>query len=187
MIKTEKQTLHFSYKSIGNFVRLLVTIQFENTHNSRDISIFHQRFRNEPDELFEEFLTELYPNGGTIGENEITNLTSYIHNFLQKDEAARDLYVTYDKHTYDSYVYFKPDKTVHYAEFGNHSNLVTQICCDYFKDFSPDEINLDYLKKFILENFEIKSDNTTVEKVSCDAAYIGRKIIFCREDGTYIG
>lgn len=176
----EKKTLHFSYESIGNFVRLLITIRFENIYNPRDITVFHQRFRDEPDELFEKFLIELYPNGCTVGENEINNLTSHIHSFLQKDETAKDLYATYDKRKYESYVYFKPDKAVHYAEFGNHSNLVTQICCDYFKDFAPDEIKLDYLKKFILENFEIKSDNTTVERVSNDAAYICREILFRR-------
>jgi len=174
------ETLHFQYESIGNLVRLLVTIQFENNESERDVFVFHERFRNEPDELFEKFLTDLYPSGGTVGEDKINGLVSYIRDFIQKDDASRDYYVKYDKHLYNSYVYFKPDKTVQYVEFGGHANCVTQICCDFFKDFSKNDLDLDYLRRFILDNFEIKSDNTTIERVSEDAPYIAREILMQR-------
>lgn len=176
---TEQKTLHFHYESIGNLIRLLATIRFESTHSSRDITVFHQRFRNEPDKLFEQFLIELYPDGADIGEKELNDVVAHICDFMQKDETTRDLYAAYDKRKYGSYVYFKPDKTVHYAEFANHANLVTRICCDYFKDF--DTVDPDYLKRFIKENFEIKSENTTVEQVSNDANYIIREIYMNRK------
>lgn len=170
-----KETLHFSYKSIGNFVRLLVEIKFENTKSVRDISVFHARFDGEKDEVFEDFLIKLYPNGATIGEQEINKLVEYIANFMSKEKHSKDLYVEYDKKNFNSYVYFKIDNEVYYAEFCSHAKLVTDICCDYFKGF--DHIDLDYLKMFIIENFEIKSDNTTLEMISNQADYIARKII----------
>lgn len=46
---TEK--LYFSYKSIGNYIKLLATIKFENTHNAEDITIWHEKLieNNEAD------------------------------------------------------------------------------------------------------------------------------------------
>lgn len=169
--------LHFQCKSIGSLLRLCVTIKFENDKTERDAVVFHQRFRDEPNKLFERFLADLYPNGCTIGETEINNLVAYICDFMQKDDAAQDCYVQYDKHTYDSYVYFKPDKIVYPARFGEHANLITKICCDFFEDFSKSDLDPDYLRRFILDNFEIKSDNTTIEQMSKDAAYIVREIL----------
>lgn len=180
----EHKILHFQYKSIGNLVRLLTSIKFEKYESERDVIVFHERFRDEPDELFEKFLTDLYPDGCTIRENEINNLTSYIRTFMQKDDTARDYYAQYDKSVCGSYVYFKPDKTVYPVEFGGHANCITQICCDFFKDFSKNDLDLDYLRRFILDNFEIKSDNTTVERVSDDADYIAREIFIQRRNET---
>lgn len=65
------------------------------------------------------------------------------------------------------------------AKTGHHSEIVRNICCDFFKDF--DEVDKDYLKKFILENFQIKSDFTTLEKVANDVEYIEDCIKFNRE------
>lgn len=72
----ETKTLHFRYESIGNFVRLLATIRFENVKTMRDTVVYHQRFKHEPDELYEQFLLEVYPEGGNIGEQEINELTN---------------------------------------------------------------------------------------------------------------
>ena len=172
--KSQKETLHFSYSSIGNIVRLLVTIQFENNNTHRDVSVFHARFQNEPDEIFEEFITKLYPEGCTLGKNEIDAITKYVYSFMQKDDKSRDLYIKHDKQHYKSYIYFKPDKDLRYAETGQHSAIVQAICCDYFK--SCEDINVDYLKQFIRRNFEIKSDFTTIENICNDAAYILNEI-----------
>ena len=79
----------------------------------------------------------------------------------------------YRKITYGSYVYFKPDINVIYAEFGKHAEIVKNICIDYFKDFDDDYcISKEMIKTFMLNYFEVKSDNTTLEKIANDCDYI---------------
>jgi hypothetical protein len=170
--------VYFTYKSIGNFCRLLATIQYEKSHTPREITIFHQRFdRAEGDELIEQFLNELFPNGATIGENELIKLNLHIERFMQKDKETQNLFVEYDKRHYSYYVYFKPDNVVYECGFAQHATIIRDICCDYFKGFSEDEIHPQYIEKFIKDNFEIKSYNSTVEQIAKDNMYISRCII----------
>ena len=160
----------FSYKSIGNFARLLVTIQIEKTKSQRDMIVFHRRFDKEDDEVFESFLCELYPSGVTIGEKEINELVSFVVEFMKKDVEAQNLYVDYDKKHFSSYVYFKVDNKVFPASHTSHMILVKDICRDYFKGF--ENLSVDYVEKFIKENFEIKSDFSSAESIVRDARYI---------------
>mgnify|MGYP003435558264 FL=1 len=63
------ETLSFTYESIGNFCRLLITILYEKSHTPREITIFHQRFdKSESDELFESFLADIWLVGRMLGE-----------------------------------------------------------------------------------------------------------------------
>lgn len=163
--------LNFTYKSIGNFCHLLLNIQYEKTHTPREIAVFHQRFDNdETDDLIEEILVKLFPNGANIGEKELMQLTSYFEIFMAKDKKTQDLFVQYDKRSYGSYVYFKPDNIVVYAPMGQHNEIVQNICLDFFKDFQS--VDVEYLKKFLKENFEIASDFTSIENVVADARRI---------------
>lgn len=168
------EKLYFKYQSIGNIVRLLVTIQFEKIKTDRDIFVYHKRLDREKDEFFEDILLELYPNGVTIGENEINQLIRYVENFLSKDKEARSWYTKWDKKHITSYVYFKIDDKVYPAYHLSHFGIVKDICCDYFKRFET--IDIDYLQRFILENFEIASDFTSPASVANDAEYIARCI-----------
>ena len=170
------KTLHFTYESIGNFVKLLATIRFENTHSGRDVAIWHDRFdREDGDELFERFLMELYPEGKTIDVDDVDTVVSRAIRFLETDREAQDIRNNYIK--FDSYywVYFKPDNKVYPCEFAEHRDVVSQICSDFFKGF--DDIDLDYLEKFIVDNFEIASDNSTVERIAKDAHFIRLDIV----------
>lgn len=170
------EKIGFTYKSIGNFCHLLLNIQYEKTHTSREITVFHQRFDNdETDNLIEEILIKLFPNGASIGEKELIQLTSYVENYMLKDKTTQDLFVEYDKLHYPYYVYFKPDNIVYECDYAQHNRVVRDICCDFFKDF--DDIDPLYIKKFILENFEISSDNSTVESISNDYNFIAREIL----------
>ena len=175
----QTEVLHFSYQSIGNICKLLVTILFEKQKTEREISVFHQRFDSyKADELFEQFLTELYPEGVTVGEQEINRLVEYVAHFMEKDERCKDLFVEYDKAICDSYVYFIPDKIVIPAPMGSHCEIVQNLCIDYFKGFKT--IEFDYLKKFLRENFEIKSRFTDIDTVVADARRIKSMIdCFC--------
>jgi hypothetical protein len=132
------------------------------------------RLDKEKDDFFENFLLELYPNGVTIGENEINQLVEFTQNFLLKDKESKHLYSEWDKQHIHSYVYFKIDDKVYPAYHSSHFGIVKDICCDYFKGF--DTIDIDYLRKFILENFEILSDFTSPKSVADDARYIANCI-----------
>ena len=174
------ETLSFTYKSIGNFCRLLITILYEKSHTPREIAIFHQRFdKSESDELFESFLADIWPEGTTLGEEELNTLLAYIERFMAKDKETQDLFVKYDKGHYPYYVYFKPDNVIHECKFAQHATRVKEICCDFFKGFSEEEILKVNMKQFIIDNFEISSDNSTIDQIANDCDFITRSIILC--------
>lgn len=170
------ETLSFKYKSIGNFCRLLVTIQIEKNFTNRHIYTYHKRFKNEPDTIFEKFLLELYPSGCTVGENELNTLVDYVITFMEKDEQAKDIYFKYDLEHCESYVAFIPDKKVISCHTASHQSTVKNILVDYFKGF--EKIDLDYLRRFIKNNFIIKSDFTSIESVLRDIKFLERCIVF---------
>ncbi len=171
------EQIAFTYKSIGNFAKLLSTILYEKEHTAKEITLWHLRYDGEEtDDLFEQFLNELFPNGGTLDVGEIKLLTNHAERFLCKDPLAIQQRVSYEKREYNSYVYFKIDQKVVPCEFAQHQQTVREICEDYFKDFET--IDKDYVKKFILENFEIRSDNSSIERIANDCEYIARCINF---------
>lgn len=173
------EVLHFSYRSIGNMAKLLATICFEKTASPRAITIWHQRFDNEEsDELFERFCEECFPNGKTLDIPDIELIAEHAGEFLTKDPEALEYAIAYDKRAFSSWVYFKPDNKLVEVQFGYHTSTVRDFLEDYFKDF--DEVDGDYLERFILKNFEIKSDNLTLEMIARDckryAFLINRRI-----------
>lgn len=170
------EKINFSCKSIENLIRILVTIWFEKTKSMRDITIYHERFDKEPDDVFKNFLEKTFPDGCVIGEAEIAKITDYIYDFMQRDGKTKDLYIKYDKQDMYSWVYFKPEKDLRYAPLGDHALIVRNICLDFFHGF--DNIDVNYLQRFIAENFEIQSDYTTIEMISKDAPAIAEAIIF---------
>lgn len=179
---THAETVNFTYESVENFARLLITIQFEKTKPSRDITIYHQRFDKESDEIFGKFLEELFPNGGTIDIPQIDMLVEYVYRFLQKDDKARSLYADYDKSRLYSWVYFKPDNIVRSADIGQHMLVIQDICKDFFKDFEQKDLSKEYMQKFLRENFEIKSDYTTMNNIINDVDWIIREINMYRRN-----
>lgn len=172
------EVLHFTYRSIGNFVKLLATICWEKTASPRDISLWHQRFdRDEADDLFEKFAEELFPEGKTLDIPDIELIAEYAGEFLTKDPEAVYNAIVYDKRHIDSWVFFKPEQKLVEVNFGGHSEAVRNIVKDFFRGFD-DEISKEYISKFILDNFEIKSDNLTVERIARDNAYLAESINF---------
>lgn len=167
----------FTYKSIGNFAKLLSTILYEKEHTAKEITLWHMRYDGEEtDALFEQFLEELFPAGGTLNVEEIKVLTNHAERFLNKDDLAIQQRAQYEKREYKSWVYFKIDKKVFPCDFAKHQETIKNICVDYFKGF--EKIDRGYLKKFILENFEIRSDNSTIERIANDVLYIADCIKF---------
>lgn len=176
-----KETLHFRYESVENIVRLMVTIQYEKTHNPRDIDIYHQRFDKESDNIFYEFMVKLFPDGVTIGEKEINDLIKHIEFFLEIDEEAKDIAFQYDLIHRSSYVAFIIDKKIYDCSYASHQQTLKKICVDYFKGFSHDELSVESVKKFILDNFIVRSSFSSVETLARDARYIYDCIIFENE------
>lgn len=176
-----KEALHFRYESVENLVRLLVTIQFEKTQTERLKYVFHKRLDKENDDIFYQFLVELYPEGVTVGENEINALVSHIKHFLETDDEVKDFLVEWDMQHYSSYVYFKIDKKVHNCSYASHQQKVKEICCDYFRGFDPHDLSVEMVEKFIVDNFIVKSAFSTAETIARDARYIRDCIIFNEE------
>ena len=174
MKEEEKQVLHFTYKSIGNFVRLLCTICYEKTASSQDIMLWHKRFdNNESDILFENFCERLFPDGKTIDVPDIEIITEYASEFLQNDEKYIEYKTKYLLRVLDSYVYFIPDNKIYECGFGEHTQTVHNILLEFFNGM--DDIDENYLSKFIRENFIIKSDNTTIDTIIRDTRYLSMK------------
>ena len=173
----EGKSVSFGYKSIGNFVKLLATIRFENTHEGHDIALWHERFDDDAeDELFEKFLIELFPEGKTIYPEDIEAVVHTAERFLETDEKAKTIKNKYIKRENPYWVYFKPENKVYPCRYANHSKTVFDICVEFFKGM--EDIDLDYLERFIITNFEIKSDNLTIEHIAEDASLIQREIVF---------
>lgn len=174
--------VNFTYKSIGNFVKLLATIKYEKTHNANEISVWHERFDNdESDELFESFLGELFPTGKTLEPEDIELVMNYADRFLEKDKQAQEIRNGYIKAKNYYWVYFKIDNIVYPCDYAKHAAKITEICMDYFKGVY--DIDIDYLKKFIIDNFEIKSDNSTIQTIANDARFISMEIILSNIKG----
>ena len=172
------ETIGFRYKSPENLTRLLCEIVYEQTHSPREIFIYHERFDNETDTFFYDMLTELYPNGATIGEKEINECVKWIDNFLEKDERAINIKSMREWEDCDSGVYFDIDKKVFGCSHTSHQQTVKNICVDYFKGFDNRELTVECVRQFILEHFKIKSRFSTVNTIANDARYIRDCIIF---------
>ena len=168
------EQLNFTYTDIGAMLRILVSIRFEMRHEKRDVVVFHECFDRKHDSCFEDAAAKLFPNSCTLGEKEIDKITDYIYDFMQHNNDCKSEYVKYDKSHDKSWVYFRPDNKLIHAGQGEHAGIISDICMDYFRDF--DRINADYLKKFIRDNFEIRSDCSTIEKISEDAPFIAELI-----------
>ena len=171
------KTLHFSYRSPENFVRLLCNIVYEKEHSPREIAIYHERFDDESDEFFANMLKMLFPEGGTIGEKEIHRCVVWIDDFLSWDEQTKDIKVRYDMVDYESYVYFDIDKKVYPCDHTSHSMMVKNICVDYFKGFDESDITPEKVADFIRSHFVVKSRFSTAGSIANDSAYICRCIL----------
>lgn len=177
----------FTYKSIGNFVKLLSTIKYEKTHEGQDVAIWHERFDDDTaDGIFEKFLVESFPNGKVIDIEDIDTIIFCAERFLNRDPEAIKIRNKYIKINNTYWVEFIPDNIVIPCRFAEHGRIVRELCMDFFKDFAYEDISSDYIARFIKENIRIRSDNTTVERLAKDADFIARSIIIshrCYEKG----
>jgi hypothetical protein len=177
--KTE--SLHFQIESPKNMVRLLVTILFQ-----QDTDLFkkhghvwvHLLDTEDGEEKFQQFMEEVLPEGGTIDIPELEAIKAKAIHYLETDEQALELQADYDKFVLDSWVYFKPYHKVYGVGFAEHNEKVREILADFFDEI--DDYDIDKFKRFIRENFEIGSVNTTLDNIIADAENIHRYIVLGR-------
>ena len=92
---------------------------------------------------------------------------------MDRDKETRKIRNKYIKFDNPYWVYFKINDVVTPCRFGDHAKVIQDILLDYFKDFDLDDF---YLKRFIMSNFEIKSDNSDIEKIANDSKWITKRI-----------
>lgn len=171
--------LHFKVKSPANFVNLACTILFEKCDKLKELGVVWREVFDDSkgDQLFQEFMEELFPEGCTIGQKEIVQIMNKAIRFLETDVSCLEIKARYDKMRFPYYVYFEPLHKVYECEFAEHEDTVIRILEDFFGESIVD-YDTEKLKNFIISSFEIRSDNSTVFSIAKDAEYIQRAIYF---------
>lgn len=160
--------------SSGHLLQTLIAIRFESVYPIRDITVFHKRFNNEPDATFVKFAAIACPDEIAPDAKTIAKLTEYIRKYMQNDPLSTELYIEYDKQSLYSWVYCKPLKEIRSAGIGEHEKIIIDMCTRYFKGVRT--IDRNYLKRFILQNFEIQSDYSSLNIICKDINYIADTI-----------
>ena len=114
------EKLHFKVESPANFVKLACTILFERKEELLDDygSTWHDVFDGEAgNQHFQRFMEELFPDGCTIGERELNQLTDKAIQFLKTDAFCLDIKAGHDKSRSAFWVYFIPEHKVYPCQF----------------------------------------------------------------------
>nr|DAK79786.1 MAG TPA: hypothetical protein [Caudoviricetes sp.] len=177
------ERLHFMVESPANFVRLACTILFEKKEAMAEwAATWHDVFDcANGEQLFLQFMEELFPDGCTIGEKELKQITDRAVRYLQTETRCLDLKAGHDKSRFTYWVSFTPEHKVYGCEFARHEETIIEILTAFFGK-SIAGYSLDTLKRFILRSFEIRSDNSSVRSIAEDVDFIQRAV-FARSFG----
>ena len=168
------ERLHFRVESPANFVRLACTILFEKRESMAEwAATWH--------DVFDCANGELFPDGCTIGEKELKQITDRAVRYLQTETRCLDLKAGHDKSRFTYWVSFIPEHKVYGCEFARHEETIIEILTAFFGK-SIAGYSLDTLKRFILRSFEIRSDNSSVRSIAEDVDFIQRAV-FSRSFG----
>ena len=167
-----KKTLHFSYDSVENIVRMTTTMQFEKSNRFQELGwLWHQVFDDEKgDALFKQFIEQEYPDGATIGVDEIYHLMGVAVKYLESDRFNKER----SKHTImtgNSWLYCKTTDIAVKCDFGEHESALIDMLNDLMGE-SIWETREDKLAEIIQSQFIVASANTTLAKLAADAQYI---------------
>ena len=182
MTSSTTQKIHFRVESPANVTALCVNILIEKDKDFlSEYGYAYRHFIN--NDNLEKFVTnciyEVLPKGGTITEEVIKTITNIVKNFVKNDEDCLEAQANHLKRTMNSWVYFKPFHKTYEAPFAHHADIALKCLREFFK--GQKEIDLLYFKNFIFANFEVKSDNTTVNTLVGDAEYMLREILWANE------
>ena len=109
------EQLHFMVESPANFVRLACTILFEKREAMAEwAATWHDVFDcANGEQLFLQFMEELFPDGCTIGEKELNRITDRAVRYLQTETRCLDLKAGHDKSRFTYWVSFIPEHKVY--------------------------------------------------------------------------
>ena len=177
MSNTEQ--LHFQVQSPQNIIRYATTILFE--RNKDDLSRLGNAWHkildtDEGEDLFLSFAEKVMPEGGIIELQQLEKIKDLAIHYLETDEAALECQAEYDKQRFGSWVYFKPYHKVYPVGFVQHVEKVKELLIEYFK--GAEEYDYDAFRRFLRENFEICSENTDIDDIVNDAAFLHRCATF---------
>lgn len=167
------EKLHFEVSSPESFIKLACTMLFEKSVEFSEWgSVWNEMFAGiEGEELFLGFTEELFPAGCIIGENELNKIMVKAVSFLKTDAVCRDAKIAYDKKRFSYWVYFIPGGKVFECQFAEHEETIIGVLADFFGK-SIIDYNLNALKKFITNSFEIRSSQSSVSSIAEDIEFI---------------
>lgn len=172
------KTMQFRIKSPENYTRLLATILFEKSEFFKEFGyLWHEVFNTDDDTgdgLFLQFMTELFPQGANIAETELKSIMLRAVKHLQTNRECQDLHNSHLKQQHRFWVYSKWDNRLIPCRMAEHARVVKECCIEFYGDM--EELDIDKVRQFILSNFEISSDNSTVQSISKDARFITLEI-----------
>lgn len=122
------EQLHFMVESPANFVRLACTILFEKREAMAEwAATWHDVFDcANGEQLFLQFMEELFPDGCTIGEKELNRITDRAVRYLQTETRCLDLKAGHDKSRFTYWVSFIPEHKVYGCEFARHEETIIE-------------------------------------------------------------
>lgn len=161
--------VNFSYKSIENMVRLLVTCRLDQL---KDVypnysGIFYAVFDSEQGEQrLLKILEELYPDGKTITPEDVDIILARCIKYIddEEDECVRK-YRNEEAYMTGSWVYSKWNDRAYACDFGKHTQMIAELLCDFYGKSLLD-LSDETISKFIKSNFVIKSDNSDLDKIA---------------------
>lgn len=171
------ERVNFHYESIGNIVKLLVTILFEKTTYLDEYSdTWREVFDGTAgDKLFEAFLHELFPEGANLSETHLTSLLEHAMKYIKTNKECQDIHNKNLMRRYSSFVYSKYNNKVYRCGYLQHADTVQMICLHFFDGMK--DVTFEQVYAFLKNNFYIASNNTTVMNIVNDADHIYREII----------
>lgn len=167
------ECLNFRVESPENFVKIACTVLFGKREGLSDYAtVWHDVFDGGAgDKRFRQFMEELFPDGCTIGEKELHQLTDRAIHYLKTETICLDIKAGHDMEQAVFWVYFIPEHKVYECDYGSHEEKVIEILTNFFgTDIMKYPVSV--LKRFILGSFRIKSTQTTVGSIAADAEFI---------------
>lgn len=147
--------VNFSYKSIENMVRLLVTCRLDQL---KDVypnysGIFYAVFDTvRGEQRLLKILEELYPDGKTITPEDVDVILARCIKYIddEGDECVRK-YRNEEAYMTGSWVYSKWNDKAYACDFGKHAQMIAELLCNFYGKSLLEQSD-ETISKFILMN-----------------------------------